>query len=148
MAYVSGAESRRDGRGFVAADFDRDGDLDLFLVNNNQPAVYLENRAAAGRHWSVIQLRSRFGNSHGIGARVTLVAGGKTQVREIHAGSGYLSSPAPEAHFGLGRAQTIERLEIRWPSGQRQLLKQLTPNRIIVVKEPDSRTMKTSEEKK
>ena len=135
VGYVRGAASPYDSRGFVAADFDRDGDLDIFLVNNNQPSQYFENRASATRHWVVVQLRGTRSNSHGIGARVTLTANGKTQVREIHLGSGYLSSPAPEAHFGLGEARTIEKLTIRWPSGLRQTLERQAVNQVLIVTE-------------
>ena len=135
---MTGARSKLDGRGFVPADFDRDGDIDLFVVNNNQPCVYLENRVGQLRNWSAVQLEGRADNRFGIGARVRLTAAGVTQTREIHIGSGYLSSPPPEAHFGLGDAETIERLEVVWPNGQRQVFEQLDPGRIIVVEQGGS----------
>ena len=128
-----GADSPLDGRGFVPADFDRDGDVDIFLVNFASDCVYLENRVAPPRRWSVIQLKGDGENVSGIGSRVRLTAGGRTQTREIHLGSGFLSSPPPEAHFGLADAASIERLEIRWPSGERQTIENLESNRIILV---------------
>jgi hypothetical protein len=135
VGWSLGTASVRDGRGTAIADYDRDGDLDIFLTNNNQASQYFENRVPELGHWSVIQLRGTKNNSHGIGARVRLKAGGRWQVREIHAGSGYLSSPAPEAHFGLGAAATIERIEIRWPTGEVQVLEGPAADRVLVVRE-------------
>jgi hypothetical protein len=83
----------------------------------------------------VIQLAGKGQNRFGIGARLRLTAGGRTQVREMHAGSGFLSSPPPEAHFGLAAEPRIERLDIRWPSGRTQTLRDLPANRILVVEE-------------
>jgi hypothetical protein len=135
VSFVSGAGDIRDGRGFVAADFDRDGDLDFFVANNNQQHLYLENRRGSQRSWSVIQLVGRRSNRYGVGARVRLTAGGRTQTREIHVGSGFLSSSPTEAHFGLGEADRIDRVEIRWPSGETQSVENLEAGRIVVVEE-------------
>ena len=132
---MSGAQSSLDGRGFVPADFDRDGDVDLFVFNNDQPYLYLENVHGGKRNWVSVQLRGKRSNSHGIGARVRLTAGSRTQVREIHLGSGYLSSPPPEAHFGLADATRIDRLEIRWPTGERQVFEDLSVNNVIRLEE-------------
>lgn len=104
-------------------------------MNNDQPWLYLENRIGSKNRWAVVQLAGKESNRQGIGARVRLVAGGRAQVREIHAGSGYLSSPPPEAHFGLGQATRIERIEVRWPSGKRQTLEGLAANRVIRIAE-------------
>ena len=137
IGYVTEAGSTLDGRGFVPADFDRDGDIDLFVVNNNQRPLYLEN-VFATQNWAVVQLKGRGRNSHGIGARVRLVAGGRAQVREIHVGSGYLSSPPPEAHFGLGKTSTVERIEVRWPSREVQVIQNVEANRVVVIEEGGS----------
>lgn len=135
IGYVSGAGSKRDGRGFVGADFDRDGDLDFFIVNNDQQWLYLENKVGQEKSWSVVQLQGKK-NRFGVGARVRITAGGKTQIREIHVGSGFLSSPPPEAHFGLGAAQKIDKLEVRWPwTKEWQTFENLDARRIIVVDE-------------
>lgn len=130
-----GAGSQLDGRALVAADFDRDGDIDLFLVNNNQPCIYLENRHGNQRNWAVVQLRGSRSNSHGVGARIRLRTGERTQTREIHIGSGYLASPPPEAHFGLDASKTIDRIEVRWPTGEVQVIDNLEVNRIIAIDE-------------
>jgi len=138
IGFVTGAGCKLDGRGLVSADFDRDGDCDLFLVNNDQPCVYLRNDFGQRNHWSVVQLEGTRSNAYGLGARITLESGGRAQVREVHAGSGYLSSPPPEAHFGLGRQASIDRLSVRWPSGEETVLTGVPTDRVLVVAEDGS----------
>jgi hypothetical protein len=139
--------SMLDGRGFVPADFDRDGDIDFFLTNNNQVCVYLENRCGEARNWLTVQLEGTRDNAFGIGAKVyaTSVRDGRTitQVREIHIGSGYLSSPPAEAHFGLDDADVVDRLEVVWPNGERQSFDQVSAGQLVVVRQGgDLRTRK------
>lgn len=119
----------------MPADFDRDGDVDVFLVNFAGDCVYYENRMEPSRRWSVIQLDGRSSNRSGVGARIRLTSGGRTQTREIHLGSGFLSSPPPEAHFGLGDGAAVDRIEVSWPSGERQTFENLETNRVIVIEE-------------
>ncbi|MBI3726458.1 ASPIC/UnbV domain-containing protein [bacterium] len=136
VGYCSGAGSKRDGRGFVPGDFRRTGALDFFVVNNAQPWLYLENTAAIGRHHAIVQLKGRKSNSYGVGARIRLTAGGRSQVREINAGSGFLSSPAPEAHFGLGSADRIEKIEVRWPwTKEWQEVREVDADKVVVIEE-------------
>lgn len=135
VSWVTGTANDKDGRGFVPADYDRDGDLDFFLTNNNQPAAYYENRHPDPGNWLTVLLRGTKSNSHGIGARLILSAGGKRQLRHMHLGSGYLSSPPPECHFGLARATRVAKLVVRWPSGQVQTLRDLPANAVIRVTE-------------
>lgn len=135
VGWVSGVASSKDGRGFIAADFDRDGDLDFLLISNNQPWEYMENQLPQLGSWLVVQLKGEESNSHGIGARITVTTQAGSQIREIHAGSGYLSSPPPEAHFGLGSAKTIERVTVRWPTGRTQTLKDVKPGQVLVIRE-------------
>lgn len=147
IGFVAGARSTRDARGFVPADFDRDGDIDFFVTNNSQPTLYLENREGQKRHWIVVQPRgagsaakladgSNGDNRFGIGARVTVVVGSKLQVREIHAGAGYLSSPPPEAHFGIGDATAIDRVEVRWPNGTVTRIENPDIDQVLVIQQP------------
>ena len=135
VAWPVGLASSKDGRSFVAADFDRDGDLDVFLVNSLQPWQYFENRHPNPGNWLVVQLKGRKSNRFGIGSRVRVKAGKRWFTREIHVGSGYLGSPPPEAHFGLGSAKRIERIEIRWPSGLVQRIRSVKVNQVIQVDE-------------
>ena len=138
IGFVTGAGCILDGRGLVSADFDRDGDQDLFLVNNDQPCVYLRNDFGQRNHWVAVQLEGERSNSHGLGARVHVTTATGMQFREVHTGSGYLSSPPPEAHFGLGEQTRIDRLEVRWPSGVTTTIEDVPADRIIVVREDGS----------
>jgi hypothetical protein len=98
-------------------DYDNDGDLDLYLANDGQANKLFRNEAASGNHWLQVKLQGTVSNRAGIGARVKVVAGGVTRIRELSGGSGLLSQDALVASFGLGSATTIDLLEVRWPSG-------------------------------
>jgi hypothetical protein len=123
-------------RGSCVGDYDNDGDLDVLEVNLNQPARLLRNEGGNRRNWVMVRLVGTTGNRDGIGARVRLTAGGKTQTRLRVSTSGYLSSADPRLHFGLGDAARIDRIEIRWPSGKVQTLAGQRPNQVIAVTEP------------
>lgn len=131
--------SMLDGRGFVPADFDRDGDVDFFITNNNQAYDYLENRTGETRSWLTVQLRGTTDNSFGIGAKVRITTasedGGapRVQTRQIHIGSGYLSSPPAEANFGLADAEIVDRLEVLWPNGSSQVFENIEARNVVVV---------------
>ncbi|MBE0565598.1 MAG: VCBS repeat-containing protein [Krumholzibacteria bacterium] len=107
------------GNGFGVAwgDYDNDGDLDLYLANSGQANKLFRNDAAENQHWLQVKLEGTRSNRAGIGARVRVVAGGSSQIREISGGSGYCSQDAMVASFGLGAAATIDSLIVHWPSG-------------------------------
>jgi hypothetical protein len=116
-----GLNDTRSGRGVVCADFDEDGDLDIFQTSHAQPnsGLMRENRtAAAGRNFLKVKLRGLPPNTEAVGARiyVTITAGGKTQMREIIVGSDNYTSQNPTVqHFGLGTAANVQQLRIVWP---------------------------------
>ncbi len=125
------------GRSAAAADFDRDGDIDLAVTRDGEPPLLLENRLApAGASWLALRLAGTRSNREGLGARVEVVAGGRTQVREVRRSRGYLGGSDAELVFGLGGAAAAERVVIRWPSGARQTLGPLAAWRVHVVREP------------
>jgi len=105
------------GRGVVAFDYDRDGDVDLFVAQNDGPGRLFRNDMPAGAHFLTVKLRGPAANSEGIGARITAEAGGVTRLRELRAGSNFESQDPAEAHFGLGATSVIDRVHVRWPDG-------------------------------
>ena len=111
-----------DGSGVAWGDFDNDGDLDLYLSNNGQANKLFRNDVANGNHWLQVKLAGTASNRAGIGARVKVVAGGITQIRELSGGSGYGSQDALVASFGLGTA-TLDSLIVIWPTGVVQVLR-------------------------
>ncbi|HYS04786.1 MAG TPA: CRTAC1 family protein [Candidatus Dormibacteraeota bacterium] len=104
------------GRGLATADYDNDGDLDFVVAANNGHAKLLRNDggAAAGR-FITLRLEGTRCNRDAIGARVTVRAGGRTQVQEVRSASSYLSQNDMRLHFGLGAATQVDSIEIRWP---------------------------------
>jgi hypothetical protein len=89
-----------------------------------------------GNHWLELALEGTKSNRDGIGARIRIVAGGQTQFNHVTTASGYASSSAGPVHFGLGRAQKADEIEIRWPSGAVQVVKEVQVDRILRIKEP------------
>jgi hypothetical protein len=130
------------GRSAIAADLDNDGAMDLVVSNNQGPARLLRNRAGQRGDWVMLRLISRHGGRDAVGARARLHAGGRVQQAEVRAGSSYLGSEDPRLHFGLADAQGVDRLEIRWPEGDTQLIDgaRVPVNRLTVIKqdEPDA----------
>ena len=118
-------------RGSTAADYDNDGDEDLAILTVGGPLVLLENRAARGNRLTV-ELE---GSPPGAEATATL-PGGRVLRRTIHAGSSYLSSEDPRLHFGLGNADVVRKLVIRWPGGAETRLEDVPANRRLTVEAP------------
>ncbi|MEO0996792.1 MAG: CRTAC1 family protein [Pseudomonadota bacterium] len=133
VALASGVTTDRQGRGVVCADFDRDGDVDLFIVNNRNFAELYENRLAAGRNWLTVRLRGAPPNTQGVGARIFVTAAGATQIREIRVGSNFVSQHVAEAHFGLAEAEEITELRVVWPGGGETVLNAVATNQLLAI---------------
>ena len=142
VSAVSGAADWGTGRGAAYADFNGDGCLDLYVVNlgrsaaTGEPARLYLNRCQWGNNWLMVKTVGTVSNRDGIGARVSVVAGGRTQIREITAGGSNSSQNMLPAHFGLGRAGAVDELRVRWPSGAVQVLRDVGVNQILTVVEP------------
>src|SRR5262249_14081170 len=107
----------RVGRGLAAGDLDNDGRVDLLLVAQDGPLAYFHNRTTAG-HALTLRLEGTASNRDAVGARVTVIAGGRRQVAWRFGGGSYQSASDPRLHFGLGDTDRIEAIEVSWPSGR------------------------------
>ena len=134
VAYLAHANRSEDGRGVAVADYDRDGRLDLAVQNLDQPAVLLMGRGAAG-NWLQVALEGTRSNRDAVGALVIAHVGGRRQARQVAAGEGFLSSSSRVLHFGLGAATSVDALEIRWPSGAREVFHGVAANQRVAIRE-------------
>jgi hypothetical protein len=126
-----GATGRLLARGSAAADYDNDGDLDLAVSQIGGPLVLLENEVG-GRNWLEVET-----DPFCPGAVVTVaLPDGRRLRRELQAGSSYLSSEDPRAHFGLGSATTVEEVLVRWPGGETSRVTDVAANELLRVKAP------------
>ncbi len=125
------------GRGAAFGDYDNDGDVDIFVINMNGPAILLRNDGGNRNHWLTIRTVGTKSNRDGIGARIQIVAGDLKQIAEVKTGAGYLSANDSRVHFGLGKHIKVDLLKIRWPSGTIQTLKNVKADQILTVTEPD-----------
>ena len=126
------------GKGMLTFDYDRDGDLDIFMVNNAAAPVLYRNEGGSG-HWLQVRLQSDSPNRFGIGARVLVTrnAGDAPQLREVTASSTFLAQSEVMAHFGLGDSDAaIHQVEVRWPSGQVSILRDVEVDQHLYVQEP------------
>jgi hypothetical protein len=128
-------QEKRVSRGLAVGDLFNDGNMDVVVEDLDGSPMILRNRGIPGRHWVSFELAGTKSNRAAIGARIRIVAGGMTQTDEIHSGGSYLSQNDLRVHFGLAAASKIDSVEIRWPSGAIDQLKNLAADKFYSVLE-------------
>jgi hypothetical protein len=131
----AGLEEPLAGRGAAFGDFDDDGDVDVFVTHmNGKPALY-RNETETSRHWIGLRLVGRESARDALGAKITVVSGELSQIREVRSGASYLSQSDPRLFFGLGSRERVHRIEIRWPSGRVQEIPSPAIDRYMLILE-------------
>ena len=127
------------GRSVVGGDYDNDGDIDLLVSNSNQPAFLLRNEIGNQQNWLLIRLEGKYSNRDGIGSRVTVEIKNEgkriTQTAEVKSGSNYASNSDIRLHFGLGKAQNVDRIHIHWSRGTKQNIYNASVNQLLIIQE-------------
>jgi hypothetical protein len=130
-----GALTPRSSRGAAFGDIDNDGDVDILMMNMNEPPALLRNELAGSNRWLGVRLEGRASNRSAIGATVRVTAGGRSQARAVLSQASYYSADDLRLHFGLGSAPTAERVEVRWPSGSVTTQSQVPAGRVVTIRE-------------
>ena len=123
------------GRGLAVGDIDNDGDSDLLLLNAGEPPILLRNDGGNRNHWLGVKFVGTKSNRDGIGAKVTISAGGRQRSKELLGGTSYCSASDQRLLFGLGNNEKIDAITVHWPSGQITTLKDVAINRYVTIKE-------------
>jgi hypothetical protein len=131
----AGFETPYVGRGVAFADFDNDGFMDLVVANNGDSPLLLHNSGGNGNHFLNFKLVGTKSNRDAMGARIRVVAGTTSQIREIAGGGSYLSQSDLRANFGLGKTSRVETVEVTWPSGLRQVFHNVEADKFYLIEE-------------
>ena len=131
-------------RGAAFGDINNDGNVDIVIVNVGEPPSLLLNQGSNGNHRVLFKLIGMKSNKSGIGARVTVMTATSTQFNEVRGGGSYLSQNDPRLHFGLGADSKISQIEIRWPNGKIETLRELPADFIYTIVEEQGITNKTA----
>lgn len=135
ISLVSGEffSKRLVGRGAAFGDYDNDGDMDIYVVNNDGPGVLLRNDGGNEKSWFKLSLRGNKSNKDAVGVKIKLISGNDIQLRQVGIQCSYCSQNSLIQHFGLDDKETIDTLEIRWPSGEKQVFSNLPAQQTIQV---------------
>ena len=130
-----GLQAKSVGRGVAFDDLDNDGRIDVVILNSRRPPTILRNETANGNHWIQLRLCGVKTNRDGVGARVRVVAGDLAQIDEVHSGRSYQSHFGSRLHFGLGKRQHVDRIEVRWIGGGVDVFRGLPVDRLNTLTE-------------
>jgi len=130
-----GATAAHSSRGAAFGDFDNDGDVDVLVMNMNEPPSLLRNDYTGGNAWIELKLVGTRSNRAAVGATVTVTASGRKQARAVLSQSSYYSHDDLRAHFGLGASARADAIEVVWPSGAVQVLKDVGGRRVVTIEE-------------
>jgi enediyne biosynthesis protein E4 len=130
-----GANQPHTSRGCAFGDYDNDGDVDIIVINMNEPPSLLRNDCTSGHHWIKVKCLGVKSNRSAIGARIKVVTGSHTQIDEVMSGASYLSQNDFRLHFGLGPAKQADSIEVRWPSGLVQRFEKVEANQLVHIQE-------------
>jgi len=130
-----GLAVKKVSRGLATADYDNDGDLEFAVSNMNGSPDLIRHARKNANHSILVKTVGTRSNRDGIGTEVRVTAGGLTQLDEVRSGGSYLSSSDMRLHFGLGAATRIDRLELTWPGGQKDVIEDPPVDHILVVRE-------------
>lgn len=139
VSATAGADFTRPApnRGLAYGDLDNDGRIDLVITSLGGPVRVLRNVTQTGNHWILLKLVGSKSNRMGLGARIRVTTDdGRKLYNEATTSTGYGASSDPRVHFGLGKSRVIAEIEIRWPSGTRQVLHDVAADRVLEVTEP------------
>jgi hypothetical protein len=117
----AGIMEKHSARGLAFADYDNDGSVEALVNNQNEAPSLLRPTHKSSNHWIELKLEGVKANRSAIGARVRVTAAGFVQTAEVRSGGGYLSQSDLRLHFGLGGATKVDKIEIQWPGGRKQV---------------------------
>ena len=122
-------------RGAAFGDFDNDGDVDVLVFNMNEPPSLLRNDYVGPNHWIAVKLQGTTSNRAALGATVRVTAGGRTQAQVVLSQSSYYSHDDLRLHFGLGSSTAADSIEVRWPSGRIETVRNVRGDRVVTLRE-------------
>jgi len=130
-----GATTPHSSRGAAFGDFDNDGDEDVLIFNMNEPPSLLRNDYRGENHWISVKLQGTKSDRAALGAIVRVTAGGRTQARAALSQTSYYSHDDLRLHFGLGAAARAETIDVQWPSGGKETVRNVAAGRVVTIRE-------------